>query len=237
MRLQRNFRCGELTAKDVGKEVTLCGWVENYRDHGGIIFIDLTDRWGLAQIVFDPEVCGKEIHDLAGGLRSQFVIAAKGTVRLRPEGMANPKLATGEIEVYITDMEILNKSKTPPFEALHAEKVNDETRLKYRYIDLRNPAIRNCLVFRSKLMHAIREYFYKNDFVEVETPILNKSTPEGARDYLVPSRVREGCFYALPQSPQLFKQILMTAGFDRYIPFVLETLTFSSENMTSYWIR
>ena len=217
MRLQRNFRCGELTAKDVGKEVTLCGWVENYRDHGGIIFIDLTDRWGLAQIVFDPEVCGKEIHDLAGGLRSQFVIAAKGTVRLRPEGMANPKLSTGEIEVYITDMEILNKSKTPPFEALHAEKVNDETRLKYRYIDLRNPAIRNCLVFRSKLMHAIREYFYKNDFVEVETPILNKSTPEGARDYLVPSRVREGCFYALPQSPQLFKQILMTAGFDRYI--------------------
>ncbi|MBQ7746840.1 MAG: aspartate--tRNA ligase [Spirochaetia bacterium] len=217
MRLQRNFRCGELTAKDVGKEVCLCGWVENYRDHGGIIFIDLTDRWGLAQIVFDPEVCGKEIHDLAGGLRSQFVIAAKGTVRLRPEGMANPKLATGEIELYNTDMEILNKSKTPPFEALHAEKVNDETRLKYRYIDLRNPAIRNCLVFRSKLMHAIREYFYKNDFVEVETPILNKSTPEGARDYLVPSRVREGCFYALPQSPQLFKQILMTAGFDRYI--------------------
>lgn len=217
MRIKRNYRCGELSAKDVGKEVCICGWVENYRDHGGIIFIDLTDRWGLAQIVFDPEVSGKEIHDLAGGLRSQFVVAVKGEVRLRPEGMANPKLATGEIEVYINDMEILNKSKTPPFEALHAEKVNDETRLKYRYIDLRNPSIRNCLVFRSNLMHAIRDYFYQNDFVEVETPILNKSTPEGARDYLVPSRVREGCFYALPQSPQLFKQILMTAGFDRYI--------------------
>ncbi|MCQ2604031.1 MAG: aspartate--tRNA ligase [Spirochaetia bacterium] len=217
MRIKRNYRCGELSAKDVGKTVSLCGWVENYRDHGGIIFIDLTDRWGLAQIVFDPAVSGKEVHDQAGTLRSQFVIAATGKVRLRPEGMANPKLATGEIEVYIEDMEILNKSKTPPFEALHAEKVNDETRLKYRYIDLRNPAIRNCLVFRSKLMHAIREYFYKKDFVEVETPILNKSTPEGARDYLVPSRVREGCFYALPQSPQLFKQILMTAGFDRYI--------------------
>ncbi len=217
MRIKRNYRCGELSAKDVGKEVCICGWVENYRDHGGIIFIDLTDRWGLAQIVFDPEVSGKEIHDLAGGLRSQFVVAVKGEVRLRPEGMANPKLATGEIEVYINDMEILNKSKTPPFEALHAEKVNDETRLKYRYIDLRNPSIRNCLVFRSNLMHAIRDYFFKNDFVEVETPILNKSTPEGARDYLVPSRVREGCFYALPQSPQLFKQILMTAGFDRYI--------------------
>lgn len=217
MRIKRNYRCGELSAKDVGKEVCICGWVENYRDHGGIIFIDLTDRWGLAQIVFDPEVSGKEIHDLAGGLRSQFVVAVKGEVRLRPEGMANPKLATGKIEVYINDMEILNKSKTPPFEALHAEKVNDETRLKYRYIDLRNPSIRNCLVFRSNLMHAIRDYFFKNDFVEVETPILNKSTPEGARDYLVPSRVREGCFYALPQSPQLFKQILMTAGFDRYI--------------------
>lgn len=217
MRIKRNCTCGALRAKDAGKRVNLCGWVENYRNHGGIIFIDLTDRWGLTQIVFDPEVAGKEIHDAAGDLRSQFVIAAAGTVRLRPEGMANPKLATGETEVYIDDLEILNKSKTPPFETLHAEKVNDETRLKYRYIDLRNPALRDSIIFRSRLMHSIRDYFFENDFVEVETPILNKSTPEGARDYLVPSRVREGCFYALPQSPQLFKQILMTAGFDKYI--------------------
>lgn len=215
MKFKRTHKCGELTKANAGETVVLSGWVENYRDHGGVEFIDLNDRWGLTQVVFDPEVSGSA-HKDAQHLRSQDVISIKGTVRPRPEGMANPNLATGEIEVYVTELEILNKSKTPPFDVNHAENVNQETRLKYRYLDLRNDELRNNLIFRSKVTNMIRNYFIDNDFVEVETPILTKATPEGARDYLVPSRVNEGKFYALPQSPQLFKQALMISGFDRY---------------------
>lgn len=215
MKLKRTHKCGELKKANVGETVVLSGWVENYRDHGGVEFIDLNDRWGLTQVVFDPEISG-ESHKAAQTLRSQDVISIKGEVRLRPEGMANQNLATGEIEIYVSDFELLNKSKTPPFDVNHAENVNQEMRLKYRYLDLRNTELRNNLIFRSKVTNIIRNFFIENDFVEIETPILTKATPEGARDYLVPSRVNEGKFYALPQSPQLFKQALMISGFDRY---------------------
>lgn len=217
MKIKRNSTCGNLDIKDVGKTVNLSGWVENYRDHGGIIFIDLYDRWGLTQIVFDPAVSGKAAHEAAGSLRSQFVISVKGEVRKRPEGSENTKLSTGFIEVYASELEVLNESKTPPFDVYHASVVNEEIRLKYRYLDLKSPKHQKTMIFRSDLMNTIRNYFHKNEFVEVETPILTKSTPEGARDYLVPSRVNPAKFFALPQSPQLFKQMLMTAGYDKYI--------------------
>ncbi len=215
MKLKRTHNCGELRIADAGKQVVLCGWVENYRDHGGVAFIDLYDRWGLTQIVFDPQVA-PEAHAIAHTLRSQFVIAIEGEVRPRIEGMANTNLDTGEIEVYVTSYELLNKSKTPPFDVQHAEDVNAEMRLTHRYLDLRGQKLQNNMIFRSKVTEKIRNYFLSNEFVEVETPILTKSTPEGARDYLVPSRVNPGTFYALPQSPQLFKQSLMIAGLDRY---------------------
>ena len=215
MKLKRTHTCGELTKAHVGEIVVLSGWVENYRDHGGVEFIDLNDRWGLTQIVFDPEISG-QAHELAQHLRSQDVISIKGSVRPRPEGMANTNLFTGEIEVYVSEFELLNKSKTPPFDVNHADNVNQEMRLKYRYLELRNAELRNNMIFRSKVTNEIRNFFVEHDFVEVETPILTKATPEGARDYLVPSRVNAGKFYALPQSPQLFKQALMISGFDRY---------------------
>ncbi len=216
MRIRRNSTCGELTIKDAGKKVSLSGWVENYRDHGGVIFIDLYDRWGMTQIVFDPEVAGEEGHVAAGHLRSQYVVSVAGEVRGRPEGMANPRLETGEIEVYVTDLEVLNKSKTPPFDVYHSDAVNEETRLKHRYLDLKRDKLQKSIIFRSDMTNTIRNYFHDNGFIEIETPILNKSTPEGARDYLVPSRIHPGSFFALPQSPQLFKQTLMTSGFDKY---------------------
>jgi len=217
MEIKRNSTCGNLNIKDIGKTVKLSGWVENYRDHGGIIFIDLYDRWGTTQIVFDPAVSGKANHEAAGSFRSQYVISVTGEVRKRPEGSENSKLLTGFIEVYASELEILNESKTPPFEVYYASVVNEELRLKYRYLDLKNPKLQQAMTFRSDLLNTIRNYFYENDFVEIETPILTKSTPEGARDYLVPSRVNPGNFFALPQSPQLFKQMLMTAGYDKYI--------------------
>ena len=217
MKIKRNSTCGNLDIKDTGKTVTLSGWVENYRDHGGIIFIDLYDRWGITQIVFDPAVAGKAAHEAAGSLRSQYVISVKGEVRKRPEGSENTKLSTGFIEVYVKELEVLNESKTPPFDVYHASGVNEEVRLKYRYLDLKNPKLQKAMTFRSDILNTIRNYFYENDFIEIETPILTKSTPEGARDYLVPSRVNPGKFFALPQSPQLFKQMLMTAGYDKYI--------------------
>lgn len=217
MKIKRNCTCGKLDIKDTGKEICLSGWVENYRDHGGIVFIDLYDRWGMTQVVFDPEVAGKDTHKIAGTLRSQFVVSVRGKVRKRPEGSENEKLATGFIEVYVKELEVLNESKTPPFDVYHATVVNEEVRLKHRYLDLKNPKLQSNLVFRSNLVNTIRNYFFSNDFIEVETPILTKSTPEGARDYLVPSRVSQGKFFALPQSPQLFKQMLMTAGYDKYI--------------------
>ena len=216
MKIKRTATCGELTVKNETTTVSLSGWVENYRDHGGVIFIDLFDRWGMTQVVFDPEVAGKEAHEKAGHLRSMYVISVKGEVRKRPEGMANSNLETGDIEVYVKELEVLNKSKTPPFDIYHSDSVNEELRLKHRYLDLKRDRLQKSIIFRSDMMNTIRNYFHDNDFIEIETPILNKSTPEGARDYLVPSRIHPGSFFALPQSPQLFKQTLMTSGFDKY---------------------
>ncbi|MBI9107170.1 MAG: aspartate--tRNA ligase [Spirochaetales bacterium] len=215
MKLKRTHNCGELRIAAKDTTVVLNGWVENYRDHGGLAFIDLYDRWGLTQIVFDPQVA-PEAHAVAHKLRSQFVIAVEGEVRARPDGMANMSLDTGEVEIYVKSFELLNKSNTPPFDIQHSEDVNAETRLVHRYLDLRGKRLQNNMIFRSKVTGMIRNYFLDQDFVDIETPILTKSTPEGARDYLVPSRVNPGTFYALPQSPQLFKQSLMIAGFDRY---------------------
>ncbi|MEA1910132.1 MAG: aspartate--tRNA ligase, partial [Spirochaetota bacterium] len=215
MKIKRTHNCGEVKKELAGQTISLNGWVENYRDHGGVTFIDLTDRWGLTQIVFDPTVSG-DAHKTAQHLRSQDVIGITGKVSARPDGMANTKLATGEIEVYVTELDVLNKSKTPPFDIHHADGVNQESRLKYRFLDLRGHQLQKNLMFRSRVTNIIRNFFIDNEFIDVETPILTKATPEGARDYLVPSRVNEGKFFALPQSPQLFKQSLMISGFDKY---------------------
>lgn len=213
---RRTHTCGQLRLSDVKKQVTLSGWVNRRRDHGGLIFIDLRDRFGITQIVFDP-VHNPNAHKLAESLRSEFVLSIKGTVRPRAEGMANPNLATGEIEIEVNEFEILSKAKTPPF-SICDEKivVNEETRLKYRYLDLRRGDILDKLIKRHQACLMVREYLNKEGFVEVQTPMLGKSTPEGSRDYLVPSRVSPGSFYALPQSPQLYKQLLMVGGLDRY---------------------
>ncbi len=216
MELKRTHRCGALRPENKGISTVLSGWVENYRDHGGVAFIDLRDRWGITQVVFDPEE-SPESHKIAHTLRGQDVISVKGEVRLRPEGMKNKKLVTGGIEVYVKSHEILNKSHTPPFDIEHHEGVNQETRLKHRYLDLRSTHLQNSMIFRSKVTSLIRNYFQENEFVDIETPVLSRATPEGARDYLVPSRVNQGKFFALPQSPQLYKQSLMISGFDRYI--------------------
>jgi len=193
----------------------LCGWVNTRRDHGGLVFVDLRDRYGLTQVVFDPDL-GKETHELGSRLRDEFVIAVRGAVVLRPEGMRNPKLATGDVEVRVAEVQLLNEAETPPFEIHAAEAVSEELRLKYRYLDLRRPAMQKVLMLRHRLNKIIHRYFSERGFIEVETPLLGRSTPEGARDYLVPSRVQRGSWYALPQSPQLYKQILMVAGFDKY---------------------
>jgi len=214
--LLRTHTCGELRNEHVGSEVTVCGWVDTYRDHKGVLFIDLRDRYGKTQIVFDPDA-GDECVQLARSLRSEFVIAVTGKVSHRPEGTVNPKLATGEIEVIASKLEILNKSLTPPFQPGSADLPNEDTRLKYRYLDLRRADMQQTLLLRHRIVKTMRDYFDDMSFVEVETPMLGRSTPEGARDYLVPSRVQNGMFYALPQSPQLYKQILMIAGYDRYI--------------------
>jgi aspartyl-tRNA synthetase len=200
----------------VDRHVTLCGWVDSYRDHSGVLFVDLRDRYGRVQIVFAPEG-GKEILELAKTLRSEFVILITGKVARRPEGTVNPKLSTGEIEVRAAQLEILNKSLTPPFQPTSMDLPGEDIRLKYRYVDLRRPEMQRTLVLRHRMIKIMRDYFDVLGFLEVETPMLGRSTPEGARDYLVPSRVQQGLFYALPQSPQLYKQILMVAGFDRYI--------------------
>jgi len=214
--LLRTHTCGELRAKDVGREVTLCGWVDTYRDHGGTLFIDLRDRYGKTQIVFGPEG-GAAIREQARALRSEFVVAVTGKVAPRPEGTVNPKLATGEIEVRAASLEVLNKSLTPPFQPTSKDLPGEDIRLKYRYIDLRRPEMQQTLLLRHRMIKLMRDYCDELGFVEVETPMLGRSTPEGARDYLVPSRIQPGMFYALPQSPQLYKQILMVAGYDRYI--------------------
>ena len=206
---------GTLTKNDIGKEVKLAGWVLRRRDHGGVIFVDLRDRTGFAQIVFNPQV-NEEAHNKAQDLRSEFVISVEGKVRARSEEMINPKIPTGEIEVMVEKLELLNTSETPPFMLEDDIDTNEEIRLKYRYLDLRRPKIFNNLYYRFLITNAFRKYLAENGFIDVETPILNKSTPEGARDFLVPSRLSAGDFYALPQSPQIFKQILMISGFDRY---------------------
>jgi aspartyl-tRNA synthetase len=215
---KRTHYCGNLNISLVDQEVILMGWAHRRRDHGGVIFVDLRDREGIVQVVFNPDA-GENVHTEAHKIRSEFVLAVKGKVRKRPEGMENPALKTGEIEVIVLELEIMNESKTPPF-SFDDEEISENVRLKYRYLDLRRPAIQQNLFLRSRLAASTRHYFELNGFIEVETPFLGKSTPEGARDYLVPSRINKGTFYALPQSPQIFKQLLMVSGFDRYYQIV-----------------
>ena len=210
----RSHYCGELTAKNISEEVTLSGWVHRRRDHGGVIFLDLRDREGLTQVVFDPDRA--ESFALADSCRSEFVVQIKGLVRARPEGTVNPNMTTGEIEVLGHELEILNRAATPPFQLDDHQTVGEDVRLKNRFIDLRRPEIQQKLRFRSKVTSVLRRYLDENGFLDIETPILTRATPEGARDYLVPSRTHQGSFFALPQSPQLFKQLLMVSGFDRY---------------------
>jgi aspartyl-tRNA synthetase len=214
--LKRTHSCGVLRAQDEGAEVVLMGWVQRRRDHGGLVFVDLRDREGLTQVVFNPEI-NPDVHTKAGVLRDEFVLAVRGLVNLRPPEMVNPQLDTGEIEVIVEELRILNSSRTPPFELEDFRvDISEALRLRYRYLDLRRPSIMWPILFRHRAAQVARRYLNEQGFVEVETPILTKSTPEGARDYLVPSRVQQGYFYALPQSPQLFKQLLMMAGLDRY---------------------
>jgi len=212
---RRTHHCAALTAADAGATVCLMGWVQYRRDHGGLIFIDLRDRNGLTQVVFSPELA-PEAHARAHSLRTEYVLAVRGEVRLRPQDMINPNLVTGEVEVYVHELKILATSKTPPFPIEDRVDVSESLRLKYRYLDLRRPTMTRTMLLRHRLCQAARRYLGGLDFVEVETPMLTKSTPEGARDFLVPSRLSPGEFYALPQSPQLFKQLLMCGGLDRY---------------------
>jgi aspartyl-tRNA synthetase len=216
---KKTHTCGELNKKDVGRQVTLMGWVHTRRDHGGLIFVDLRDREGITQIVFNPEVAA-EAHKAAGDIRSEFVLAVTGKASPRPENTANSKLPTGDIEIMVTELTILNTSKTPPFMIEDGTDVAENLRLKYRYLDLRRPGIQKVLITRHTITKTVRRFLDGHGFIDVETPFLTKSTPEGARDYLVPSRVNPGNFFALPQSPQLFKQILMVAGFERYYQIV-----------------
>lgn len=212
---KRNAHCGRLTVEDAGKPVVLCGWVSKRRDHGGLIFIDLRDRSGIVQVVADPDTSGADFK-VAEDIRNEYVVKVSGKVRLRDEATVNPNIATGKIEVVADGIEVLNAAKTPPFYIQDGIDTDENLRLKYRYLDLRRPEMQKNLILRHKVTKLMRDYFDSRDFIEVETPMLCKSTPEGARDYLVPSRVNPGKFYALPQSPQIFKQILMVAGFERY---------------------
>jgi aspartyl-tRNA synthetase len=217
--LRRTHTCNDLGLAHLDQEITLMGWVLRRRDHGGVIFIDLRDRWGITQVVFNPEV-NPEVHAKAHQLRSEWVIAVRGRVASRPESMENTKLATGAIEILVDELRILNTSETPPFPLDEDVEVSDTLRLQYRYLDLRRPEIANNLILRHQTLQTVRSYLNDQQFLEIETPMLTRSTPEGARDYLVPSRVHAGKFFALPQSPQLFKQILMVAGMDRYYQIV-----------------
>ncbi|MEW6062599.1 MAG: aspartate--tRNA ligase [Bacteroidota bacterium] len=216
---KRTHTCGELRSSHIGQTVTLNGWVDTRRDLGGVIFIDLRDRYGKTQIVFNPQH-HQQSHELAGELRSEYVVSVTGVVEKRPAGTENPKLSTGDIDVLVNELTILNKAETPPFPIEDGIDTNEDLRLKYRYLDLRRPEMQKRLLFRHTLYQVTRRYFDQNNFIEIETPVLMKSTPEGARDFLVPSRINPGKFYALPQSPQTYKQILMVAGYDRYFQIV-----------------
>ncbi|MDB4285324.1 aspartate--tRNA ligase [bacterium] len=215
----RTHSCGELRRDDIGHEVVLAGWMHSRRDHGGVIFIDLRDRDGITQIVFNPEN-DSELHRRAGDVRGEWVLSVRGAVRERPEGTVNPDLPTGEVELVAGELLVLNISRTPPFAIEDEVNADESLRLRHRYLDLRRPKMMNNLIFRHRAMQAIRDQLNAGGFIEVETPVLTKSTPEGARDYLVPSRVNPGRFFALPQSPQLFKQLLMVSGLDRYYQIV-----------------
>jgi aspartyl-tRNA synthetase len=217
--MRRTHHCRELSIANVGREVVLMGWVQRRRDHGGVIFVDLRDREGITQVVFNPEISAV-VHENAQVLRNEFVIGVKGKVDPRPEGMINPNLVTGEIEVLVTELKILNPSQTPPFMIEDGVDASETIRLRHRHLDLRRPELQQNILLRHRAAQAVRTYLNDNGFIDVETPILTKSTPEGARDYLVPSRVSPGSFYALPQSPQIFKQLLMISGFDRYYQIV-----------------
>ena len=213
---KRTHYCGTVRETDIGKEVCVMGWVQRQRDLGALIFIDLRDRTGIVQLAFDNE-SDKEIFDKAFGIRAEYVLCVHGTVRARGEGATNPNLPTGMVEIFVTELKILSAAQTPPFEVSDAKKTKDEIALKYRYLDLRRPSLQRNIKMRHDIARVAREYYYENGFYEIETPMMIKSTPEGARDYLVPSRVHKGSFYALPQSPQLYKQLLMLSGYDRYI--------------------
>ena len=214
----RSHYCGELNLSHNGQEVTLCGWVHRRRDHGGVIFLDMRDREGTTQVVIDPDT--EEAFALADKARSEYVLKITGLVRPRPEGTVNPNMSTGEIEVLGKQVEVLNEAQTPPFQIEGYTDVGEDVRLKHRFIDLRRPEMQEKLILRSKVTSAVRSFMDGERFLDVETPVLTRATPEGARDYLVPSRTHEGKFFALPQSPQLFKQLLMVSGFDRYYQIV-----------------
>src|SRR5918992_2818308 len=215
----RTHRCGELRAEHAGTEVALCGWVGHQRDHGGVLFVDLRDREGYVQVVFHPQE-NPDAHRAAEGLKGESVVRVVGEVRPRPEGTVNPGLPTGEVEVAAKELEVLSAADTPPFPIEDRISADEKLRLRYRYLDIRRPELTGRLQTRHHALRTIRRFFDQRDFVEVETPMLTRSTPEGARDFLVPSRLQPGEFYALPQSPQLFKQILMVAGMDRYYQIV-----------------
>jgi len=217
--MKRTHHCCQLRDTDINKDVVLMGWVQHRRDHGGVIFVDLRDKEGITQIVFNPEV-SKKIHEKAQKLRNEYVLGVKGKVIARPDDMLNPNMKTGAIEVLINELRIFSRAKTPAFQIEDRVEASESIRLQYRYLDLRRPQLKNNILARHKATIAIRNYLNNNGFVDIETPFLTKSTPEGARDYLVPSRVNQGEFYALPQSPQLFKQLLMIAGFDKYYQIV-----------------
>ncbi len=217
--MRRTHHCNELGADDIGSEVVLMGWVQRRRDHGGVIFVDLRDRQGITQVVFNPDR-NAEVHKKAHSIRSEYVLGIKGVVEKRPEGMANPELVTGEIEVMTSELKILNRAQTPPFMIEDNIEVNENTRLQHRHIDLRRPSLQQNIMMRNRASAAVRRFLDEQGFLDIETPFLTRSTPEGARDYLVPSRLNPGSFYALPQSPQLFKQLLMISGFERYYQIV-----------------
>jgi len=216
---RRTHTCGDLRKEHTDAQVCLLGWVQTRRDHGGLIFVDLRDRYGVTQVVFNPEV-DRQVHEKAHSLRSEYVIAVQGRVEMRPKDMENPRIATGAIEVAVNSLKILNESKTPHFPIDDESDVAENVRLRYRYLDLRRERMQRNLLLRHRTATVVRDYFSSHGFLEIETPFLTRSTPEGARDYLVPSRMNPGNFYALPQSPQLFKQLLMISGFDRYFQIV-----------------